>query len=272
LRRTQKVRLTPWDLRALPAAFLHGRLTVVIINNMLYEERIYRSLINKDNLTSYNVKIAESDLFISSDSDLTAQAYKSLLKQRNFIESYIHKHPEFRTSLLPLAENDLAPPIVRDMISKSKICGVGPMASVAGAVAEFVGYDLLGLTKNLIIENGGDIFLQSEKKVTVGFFAGESALSYKLKVIIKPEDTPLGICTSSATVGPSLSFGKADAVCVISKSATLADAAASAVGNRVKSKNDIKKALAYGIKIPGVKGIVIICGNDMGATGEVEFF
>ena len=86
---------------------------------MLYEERIYRSLINKDNLTSYNVKIAESDLFISSDSDLTAQAYKSLLKQRNFIESYIHKHPEFRTSLLPLAENDLAPPIVRDMIIKS---------------------------------------------------------------------------------------------------------------------------------------------------------
>ena len=143
---------------------------------------------------------------------------------------------------------------------------------VAGAVAEFVGYDLLGLTTNLIIENGGDIFLQSEKKVTVSVFAGESALSYKLKLLVKPEDTPLGLCTSSATVGPSLSFGAADAVCVISKSATLADAAASAIGNRVNSKKDIKSSLDYGINIPGVKGIVIICGNDMGAIGEVEFF
>jgi len=95
--------------------------------------------------------------------------------------------------------------------------------------------------------------------------------SYKVKVIVKPNDTPIGICTSSATVGPSLSFGKADAVCILSKSATLADAAASAVGNKVKSKKDIKTALNYGIKIPGVKGIVIICGSEMGVIGEVEF-
>ncbi|NTW07578.1 MAG: UPF0280 family protein [Syntrophaceae bacterium] len=238
---------------------------------MLYEERTYRSLINKDNITSYNVKIAESDLLISSDTNLADLAYKSLLKHRNFIESYIKNHPEFRTSLLPLAENDLAPPIVREMLSKSKICSVGPMASVAGAVSEFVGRDLLEKTVDLIIENGGDIFLRSKTRVTVAIFAGESALSYKLKLLVKPEDTPVGICTSSATVGPSLSFGKADAVCVISKSSTLADAAASAIGNRVKSKKDIKKSLDYGINIPGVKGIVIICGNDMGAIGEVEF-
>lgn len=239
---------------------------------MLYEERTYRLLINKDNVTSYNVKIAESDLLISSDTNLADPAYESLLKHRNFIESYIKTYPEFLFSLLPLAENDLAPPIVRKMLSKAKICGVGPMASVAGAVSEFVGCDLLKMTKNLIIENGGDIFLRSSTKVNVAIFAGESTLSYKLKVLVKPEDTPLGICTSSATVGPSLSFGKADAVCVISKSPTLADAAASAIGNRVKSKKDIKSSLDYGINIPGVKGIVIICGNDMGAIGEVEFF
>jgi ApbE superfamily uncharacterized protein (UPF0280 family) len=237
---------------------------------MIHEERIYRSLINKDNLVSYNVKIAESDLFISSDTNLTGSAEKSLIKHRNFLESYIKNHPTFRTSLLPLPEDDLAPPIIRDMLSKSKICGVGPMAAVAGAVAEFVGYDLLNQTGNLIIENGGDIFLQSKNKLTIAVYAGESTLSYKVNFVVKPEDSPLGICTSSATVGPSLSFGKADAVCVISKSATLADAAASAIGNKVKSKKDIKTALDYGIKIPGVKGIIIICGNDMGAIGEVE--
>ena len=237
---------------------------------MIHEERTYRSLINKDNLTSYNVKIAESDLFISSDTNLADEALKSLIKHRNFLESYIKNHPTFRTSLLPLPEDDLAPPIIRDMLSKSKICGVGPMASVAGAVSEFVGYDLLDQTENLIIENGGDIFLKSKNKLTVSVYAGESALSYKVNILVKPEETPLGICTSSATVGPSLSFGKADAVCVISKSATLADATASAIGNRVKSKKDFKSALDYGIKIPGVKGIIIICGNDMGAIGEVE--
>jgi hypothetical protein len=201
---------------------------------------------------------------------LADEALKSLIKHRNFLESYIKNHPTFRTSLLPLPEDDLAPPIIRDMLSKSKICGVGPMASVAGAVSEFVGYDLLDQTENLIIENGGDIFLKTKNKLTVSIYAGESALSYKVNILVKPEETPLGICTSSATVGPSLSFGKADAVCVISKSATLADAAASAIGNRVKSKKDIKNALDYGIKIPGVKGIIIICGNDMGAIGEVE--
>jgi uncharacterized protein len=237
---------------------------------MLYKERTYRSLINKDNLTSYNIKIAESDLFISSDTNLADSAEKSLLKHRNSLEVYIKNHPAFRTALLPLLEDNFAPPIVRDMLSKSKICGVGPMASVAGAVAEFVGRDLLNQTENLIIENGGDIFLQSKNKLMVSIYAGESALSYKVNILVKPEETPLGICTSSATVGPSLSFGKADAVCVISKSATLADAAASAIGNKVKSKNDIKNALDYGIKIPGVIGIIIIIGNDIGAIGEVE--
>jgi ApbE superfamily uncharacterized protein (UPF0280 family) len=238
---------------------------------MKHDERTYRSLINKDNLISYNIKIAESDLFISSDTNLAELAEKSLMQHRYSLETYIRNHPEFRTSLLPLPEDHLAQPIVRNMISKSKICGVGPMASVAGAISEFVGYDLLDATENLIIENGGDIFLRSKNKLNVAIYAGESTLSYKVNLIVKSEDTPLGICTSSATVGPSFSFGKADAVCVISTSAILADAAASAIANRVKSKKNIKFALDYGIKIPGVKGIVIICDNDMGAIGEVEF-
>ena len=238
---------------------------------MKHEERTYRSLINKGNLSSYNVRIAESDLFISSDTNLKSDALKSLIKHRNSLETYIRDHPDFRTSFLPLPEDDLAPPIVRHMLRYAKSCGVGPMASVAGGISEFVGYDLLSQTDNIIIENGGDIFLKSNDKLTVSVYAGESALSYKVNFIVKPEETPLGICTSSATVGPSLSFGKADAVCVISQSATLADAAASAIGNRVKSKNDIKSAMDYGIKIPGVRGIIIILSNDMGAIGEVQF-
>jgi ApbE superfamily uncharacterized protein (UPF0280 family) len=238
---------------------------------MKYEERTYRNLISKDNLKSYNVAIAESDLCISSDVDLSLQVKKFLIHHRTLLENYIKKHPQFLTSLLPLPEDNLAPPIVRDMLINSNVCGVGPMASVAGAIAQFVGNDLSDLTETLIIENGGDIYLKSLDKLTVSVYAGESPLSYKVNFIIKPENTPLGICTSAATVGPSLSFGKADAVCVISRSATLADAAASAIGNKVKSKSDIKKALDFGMKIKGVTGIMIILGSEMGAIGEVEF-
>ena len=238
---------------------------------MKYEERTYRNLISNDNLKTFNITIAESDLFISSDLDLTSEAKKSLLNHRSLLENYIKKHPQFLISLLPLPGDDLAPAIVRDMLINSNICGVGPMAAVAGAIAQFVGNDLFDLTETLIIENGGDIYLKSQDKVIVSVYAGKSPLSYKVNFIVKSENVPLGICTSSATVGPSLSFGKADAVCVISRSATLADAAASAIGNKVKNKNDIKKVLDFGIKIKGVLGIIIILGSEMGAIGEVEF-
>ncbi len=136
-----------------------------LINNMIHEERTYRSLINKDNLTSYNVKIGESDLFISSDSKLTDVALKSLSKHRNSLEAYIKNHPEFRTSLLPLQEDNLAPLIIREMLAKSKICRVGPMASVAGAISEFVGYDLIDLTENLIIEKRRRCFSKVQKQI-----------------------------------------------------------------------------------------------------------
>ena len=236
---------------------------------MKYEERTYRNLISKDNLKTFNITIAESDLFISSDVNLATEAKKSLLHHRTLLENYIKKHPQFLTSLLPLPEDNLAPAIVRDMLINSNICGVGPMAAVAGAIAQFVGNELSYLAETLIIENGGDIFLKAKNKLTVSVFAGESPLSHKVNFKVEPKKTPLGVCTSSATVGPSLSFGKADAVCVISPSATLADAAASAIGNKVKSKNDIKKALDFGMKIKGVTGIIIILGSEMGAIGEV---
>ncbi len=234
-----------------------------------YEERTYRRLIYKDNLEQYNVVVGESDLFISSDINLSEEAKKTLIYHRSHLENYIKNNPQFKKSMLPLPPDNLAPPIVRDMLEKSVLCGVGPMAGVAGAIAQFVGQDILHAAETLIIENGGDIFVKAKNDLTVSVFAGESPLSYKVNFNVRAEKTPLGVCTSSATVGPSVSFGKTDAVCVISKSATLADAAASAIGNKVKNKNDIKNALDFGIKIKGVEGIIIIISNEMGAIGDV---
>ena len=237
---------------------------------MRFTERTYRNKVLNHSLISYQVKVCETDLFISSDSDFRQVARQSVHRYRGYLESYIKSHPDFLTSLIPLKIDDLAPDIVRDMMKVSQVAGVGPMAAVAGALAEYVGRDLLKLTSNVIVENGGDIFLKSKDEINIGIFAGDSSFSEKLALKIRPEEMPMGICTSSATVGPSLSFGIADAVCVKSKSAAMADAAATMIGNLVKTKKDIKKAISYGSQIKDVIGILIIVENEMGLWGEME--
>lgn len=144
------------------------------------------------------------------------------------------------------------------------------MAGVAGAMAGFVGAALLAFTPEVVVENGGDIFLQTSSERKIGIFAGASPLNMRVGIRVPAERQPLGVCTSSATVGPSLSLGRADAVCVISPSATLADAAATALGNIVQGKDDIERALEAGRKIPGVEGAVIIVGDVLGAWGGYE--
>ena len=237
---------------------------------MNYQERTYRNRVSNNNLIPFQVCVRETDLFILSDSDLFDIALQSIYRHRGFIESYIKGRQDFLTSLVPLDEDNLAPNIVRDMLKTSLEAGVGPMASVAGAIAEYVGNDLLALSRNVIVENGGDIFLKTERETMISIFAGESPLSYNVNLLLKPEKMPLGVCTSSGTVGHSLSLGNADAVCVMAKSSTMADAAATAVGNLVESKKDIKMALERGIEIEGVSGILIIVGDNFGAIGEIE--
>ncbi len=157
------------------------------------------------------------------------------------------------------------------MVQAANLCGVGPMAAVAGAIAEFVGRELLNYSSEVIVENGGDIFIKSNKERMVSIFAGESPLSQKIILKIEVQKNFIGICTSSGTVGPSLSFGEADAVTVISDSVLLADAAATALGNIIKSEEDIRKGLIYAQKIKGIKGVVIIKEDKMGLWGEINF-
>lgn len=238
---------------------------------MKYQERTYRNRVSKkENLVSFQIKVGETDLYISAGKDLTDIACTSVHKYRRFIEEYIKHRPQFLDSLVPIKPDEMAPAIIKDMLKASRISGVGPMASVAGAVAQHVGMDLLEHSDDVIVENGGDIFLKSETEIIIGIFAGESPMSHKVGLKILPEDMPLGICTSSGTVGHSLSLGRADAVCVTSKSASLADAAATSIGNRVRKERDIKAALESGAEIEGVLGILIIVGDKLGAYGAIE--
>jgi hypothetical protein len=236
----------------------------------MYEERTYRNLVKTDDLVKFEVVVKETDLLIRAERDFSKEARESVLKYRNQLETYITRNPEFQRSLVPLTDDPYAPEIVQQMIRASRLAGVGPMAAVAGAMAEWVSKDLLKLSKEVIVENGGDIYLATSRERTIGIFAGDSPLSLKIGIVISPEDTPLGVCTSSGTVGPSLSFGKADAVCILAKSSALADAVATAVGNTVGEKKDIELGLERGRKIAGVLGMLIIVEEKMGVWGNVR--
>lgn len=236
----------------------------------MYEERIYRRDYITGNLKSFEVIVKETDLFICAEKDLTSPAIESALKYRGQIESYVEKHPKFKESLFSLPQDLFAVPIVKEMLDVTSRAGVGPMASVAGAIAEFVGIDLLKHCNEVIVENGGDIFIKSNKNRRIGIFAGRSAFSDKLTIEIEASKTPLGICTSSATVGPSLNFGKTDATVVIAKSAAFADACATAIGNMVKHPDDIKKALDFAKKMEGLSAVLIVIADKLGVWGDIK--
>ena len=236
----------------------------------MYEERTYHDLVKTDDLVKFEVIVKETDLLIRAEKDLSREAREAVLMYRHQLETYISLHPEFQRSLVPIEDDVFAPEIVREMIRVSRLARVGPMAAVAGAVAEFVSKDLLRSSKDVIVENGGDIYLAASRERTVGIYAGDSPFSLKLGITVEAEETPMGICTSSGTVGPSLSFGKADAVCILSKSAALADAVATAVGNVVQEKKDIERGLERGREIEGVLGILIIVGDKIGVRGDVK--
>jgi ApbE superfamily uncharacterized protein (UPF0280 family) len=235
-----------------------------------YAKREYRKRIRSEDLISYNVKVKETDLWISSDRDLEKEARDLVFDLRNKLEKYIQSHPEFLTTLEPYPEDPFAPEMIREMISLTGNIGVGPMASVAGAIAQYVGNGLLGMTEQVIIENGGDIFLKANRPITVAIFAGGSPLSERIGIIAPARLMPLGICSSSSSVGHSLSMGTTDVVSVISSSAILADGAATALGNRLHSSKDLDRITEIASDINGILGGVAIMGDKMAVWGDIE--
>jgi len=235
-----------------------------------YDTRFYRDLHQPENLVTFRVVVQETDLLIHSENSLAETARELVLKQRGYIESYIRAHPTFLTSMSPWTVNDPAPPIVRDMIAAGMRAGVGPMAAVAGAVAEHVGRELLEQTRQVIVENGGDVFIHSDAATTIAIYAGDSPLSLRVGVRAGGRFESVAVCTSSGNFGHSLSQGRADAVCAVAPSGALADATATSIGNHVRSGSDITGAIEIGKKIPGVKGLIIICADRCGIWGDIE--
>ncbi|MCK5098964.1 MAG: UPF0280 family protein [Desulfobacteraceae bacterium] len=236
----------------------------------MFENRTYRANVLKSDLTSFNITSKETNLHIQADSDLTQEAIQAVLKCRNYIEQYISQHPDFKTSLVPINIKGIAPQIINEMINAGKAAKVGPMAAVAGAVAEYTGHALLDKSNEVIVENGGDIFIKSNTETVFTIYANKSPLSMKTGILIEKREGPYALCTSSGTVGHSISYGSADAVTILSNSASLADAVATSLANLIKKPDDIEKVINYGKKIKNILGIIIIKDKNIGLWGNLK--
>ncbi|OPX97708.1 MAG: hypothetical protein A4E62_01201 [Syntrophorhabdus sp. PtaU1.Bin002] len=236
----------------------------------MYEERFYRSITKPDDLRCYEVRFKETDLLCCTRTDLKSFIEDRLFFYRHQLEEYIRKRTAFGDSLVPIDGDPFAPAIVKEMIEGSARVGVGPMATVAGAIAEFLGRDISSLTGEYIVENGGDICLKTDRERAVLIYAKDSPFSRKIALKLRGRDKPYGVCTSSGTVGHSLSLGRADAVCIVADSALFADGLATCIGNIVKQKDDIPMAIEKGKVFPGVIGILIVVGDGLGIWGDLE--
>lgn len=242
-----------------------------MITPIVIEPRDYRDFSPSGAFVAFRVVVETSDLYVKALLPLEKETESLIRECRSQIEWAIARRPEFLRSLDPLEEDPVDPPAATRMVRAGRKAGTGPMAAVAGEVADYVGRGLLKWSREVIVENGGDLFLQVERTVVAGLYAGEtSPFTGKVGIKIEPTLVPLGLCTSSSTVGPSLSRGKADAATVISHDVALADAVATALGNRIVTVSDLKPAVEWALEIRGVIAAVAVLGESIAAVGDLK--
>jgi uncharacterized protein len=238
--------------------------------------------INRD-----RIRIGETDLILKTD-QLEHDLPKFILTQRIKLKNYIHIHPEFLTSFEPVlvdvehnkSINEIKPPIneppliVKMMARAGRKGDVGPMAAVAGTISQLcMGFLVENGAKYVIIDNGGDVSLKTDKDVIVGLYAGESSLSGQLGFKIKSGKTPMGICTSSGTVGHSISFGRSNSVTVFADEASIADALATSIGNFAVGETDqeaVQNSIERAEEFKKImRGVLVVVGENAGTLGKI---
>jgi ApbE superfamily uncharacterized protein (UPF0280 family) len=199
-----------------------------------------------------------------------AAVTREIVQQRAILEGYIRRHPQFQHSLEPVALLADAPEVALRMARAADTVGVGPMAAVAGAMAQLaVEAALRAGTEEVIVDNGGDIYLRTVEPVIIGLYPGESERIGRLAFSLEASDTPLSICSSSGKMGHSLSLGLCDLATVVAKDAALADAAATLTGNLVKTVDDVEPALNKIVSIEGISGVLIVKDGHVGLAGKL---
>ena len=242
-----------------------------------YKERTYRKQFRDERRKGFVVKYKETDVWIGVDRTsfhpgMPNFALQTIRTLRNTADSYLSQDTEYAAALLPYQTRENAPQILKQMSEISYKTGVGPMSAIAGTFAYHIAHELKKHfdIREIIVENGGDIYADIKDDIDVSIFAGDSPLSEKVGLHIDAKESPLGICTSSGTVGPSLSFGKADAVMIVCKDVLLADSYATVFANQIQTSNDIGSVLE---KIGYKKDIIsalLIKDDKMGIAGKFK--
>ena len=207
---------------------------------------------------------------------------RSIRSLRSSLEVYIQQHPEFAESLVPLrALGSSAPECARRMHAASLLTGVGPMAAVAGTFSQMAvemcqkntffspAETSAGSQPEYIVENGGDIFAVVHSPLLIGLWVGPDSPFDGLAMEIRPEDSPIAACSSSSSLGHSYSMGDCDLVTVFSPDASLADACATAVCNRIVSPQTLQKSIEEAMGISGILGVMAIKGERIAMAGKV---
>lgn len=236
---------------------------------MVYEPRTYRRAVAPADLVCFEVSVKETDLQICARRDLSDLAGDLVARARWELEEYIRAHPHFAETLVPFEVAETAPEIVRRMAEAATVARVGPMAAVAGAVAELVARGLAEESPEVIVENGGDVYLMGAHDRVLALWAGEAGVQ-GVGLEISGGLMPIAVCTSSGKIGHSTSFGRADAVTVLARNAALADAMATALANHVQQPGDIDRAIEAARNITGVLGLVATIDGHIGAWGNIK--
>ncbi len=238
----------------------------------LSTDRAYRDAVRPQaGEVRFRVGVEQTDLLVVAEKDLQKEIAAFVTQVRGEIKTWIMFHPEFAESLEPVAVDSAAPEVIRAMAKAAAICGVGPMASVAGAVAQAVGDHFAGESPNLLVENGGDTYLCSTRERVVALLA-EPDSGAMLGLRIEADAFPVAVCASSATIGHSLSLGSGDLVAVRARDGRLADAAATALCNVLREKSDLDRVINEAKRLAehGLQGIFAQLGDTMAAWGEIE--
>jgi len=220
-------------------------------------------------------RFKESSILFNSDKRSAIDAAISAIRvHRTELETYVARRPEFHFTLNPIQVEDNAPRVVKLMAQSTCPFDVGPMAAVAGVLADFAVEAMLNVGARVaVVEDGGEISAVSDEAFTIALYAGGSALSNKLGFQIDPSECPVGIATSSATVSHALSFGHADAATVFADTAGVADGAATAICNSIRGSDveaSVKSGLEYARKFGSlIRGVVVMREKYIGSVGKI---
>jgi len=231
--------------------------------------RTYRENFNLYGFESWETTYKNTNLFVKACKDLRFETFELVKKLWSNLLAYIEKNRDFLTSLEPIKQDKKAPKIAKKMIEASRRADVGPMAAVAGAIAEEVGYLILSKCDECVVENGGDVFLKLNSEPVIGVYTQNPYFKDNLSIKINISQNPVGICSSSAKIGPSLSLGRADLSVIIDKNTAFADALATKTANMIKSEGDINKAIEFA-QSKDVEGCLFIKDKKIGIWGKIE--